>query len=139
MKCYTEALAHELRNTAHNNLRTALLVPGWVNTNIQRNYVRQQAAQKGRPLQESDVFFDEDTKPAAGAWMPAQVIDFMMAALDDDRFYIICPDHDVDRDTDNARMTWTMQDITHNRVPLSRWHPDYQDAFAQFLASETKK
>ena len=31
-------------------------------------------------------------------------------------------------------MTWAMDDLIKNRPPLSRWHPDYQDAFAAFLA-----
>ena len=25
------------------------------------------------------------------------------------------------------------QDITENRAPLSRWHPDYADPFAEWL------
>ena len=58
-----------------------------------------------------------------------------MAAGD---FYIICPDNEVTRAMDNARMTWAMQDLTLNRPPLSRWHPDYAHAFAEFLARETQ-
>ncbi len=57
-----------------------------------------------------------------------------MAAGD---FYILCPDNEVTRAMDNARMTWAMQDLTLNRPPLSRWHPDYAHAFAEFLAKET--
>jgi len=30
-------------------------------------------------------------------------------------------------------MTWTMQDITMDRPPLSRWHPDYKEKFTAFL------
>ena len=70
--------------------------------------------------------------------MPQQVVDFMMEQLDQGKFYIICPDNDVDRETDNLRMTWTMQDITQDRPPLSRWHPDYKDKFNAFL-EENKK
>jgi hypothetical protein len=80
----------------------------------------------------NSVFFHEG-KPAPGAWMPQQVVDFMISELDAGRFYIICPDNDVDRHTDNLRMTWTMQDITEDRPPLSRWHPDYKDKFAEFV------
>jgi short-subunit dehydrogenase len=134
LKCYTEALEHELRTTPENKLRSALLVPGWVNTSIQRKYIRDYQS----PDVKSEVPFSED-KPATGAWMPAQVIDFMIAELDKHRFYIICPDNDVDRTTDNARMTWTMQDITQDRVPLSRWHPEYTESFATFLAQEKQK
>ena len=48
-------------------------------------------------------------------------------------FYIICPDNDVTRETDNKRIQWAAGDITENRPPLSRWHPDYKDAFAAFM------
>ena len=50
-------------------------------------------------------------------------------------FYVICPDNEVDRATDNLRMTWTMQDITENRPPLSRWHDDWSPRFDEFLAA----
>ena len=51
----------------------------------------------------------------------------MLQSLSCDDFYILCPDNDVTREMDNARMTWAMQDLTQNRPPLSRWHPDYAD------------
>lgn len=132
LKCYTEALEHELRNLDGGRLRAALLVPGWVNTSIQRKYLKVQALNRGEVLDEGSVFFSED-KPQSGAWMPSQVIQFMVDELDKGRFYIICPDNDVDRETDNIRMTWTMQDITMNRPPLSRWHPEYAEQFSAFL------
>ncbi|MEP2117478.1 MAG: short-chain dehydrogenase, partial [Bauldia litoralis] len=28
---------------------------------------------------------------------------------------------------------WAAGDIAENRVPLSRWHPDYKEAFADYL------
>jgi NAD(P)-dependent dehydrogenase (short-subunit alcohol dehydrogenase family) len=151
LKVYTEGLEHELmmerrrrQQNKNNNssgsgkLRAALLIPGWVNTSIvlkamrasksdgDKDDVDAAAAGEAAPFHEA--------KPAAGAWMPQQVIDFMIAELDAGRFYVVCPDNDVvDRATDNARMTWTMQDITENRPPLSRWHPDYQEAFQRYL------
>ena len=69
-----------------------------------------------------------------GVVMPCLEPVLTMAAGD---FYILCPDNDVTRAMDNARMTWAMQDLTQNRPPLSRWHPDYEHAFAEFLAKET--
>lgn len=135
LKCYTEGLEHELmkaRVDGTGKLRAALLVPGWVNTSIALKSNRAKATAKGEIYDDSDAFFHE-TKPHADAWMPAQVVDFLKDELDNGRFYIICPDNDVDRATDNLRMTWTMQDITENRPPLSRWHPDYKDKFTEFL------
>mmetsp|Transcript_15701 Transcript_15701/g.24894 ORF Transcript_15701/g.24894 Transcript_15701/m.24894 type:complete len:108 (-) Transcript_15701:8-331(-) len=84
------------------------------------------------------VFFHED-KPAKGAWMPPQVVEYMVQRLDKEKFYIICPDNEVSVELDNLRFTWTMQDITEDRAPLSRWHPDYKDKFTQFVEANKKK
>jgi NAD(P)-dependent dehydrogenase (short-subunit alcohol dehydrogenase family) len=147
LKVYTEGLEHEFmlerRNKGSNNnnnnsdrkslLRAALLIPGWVNTSIVLKAMRVQGDdQDNDNNNNNDIPFHED-KPAAGAWMPYQVIDYMIQQLDLGRFYIVCPDHDVTRHMDNLRMTWTMQDITHNRPPLSRWHPNYQEEYNQYL------
>lgn len=134
LKCYTEGLCHELMGTSVN---AALLIPGWVNTSIVLKSVRSKAEIMGEPFDPTSIFFHE-AKPADGAWMPKQVIDYMVEELDKDRFYIVCPDNDVDQAVDKLRMTWTMQDITEDRQPLSRWHPDYKEKFAQFLKENGK-
>lgn len=142
LKVYTEGLEHELRNaraTGTGKLRAALLVPGWVNTSIALKSNRAKAAASGESSYDDDQAFFHEEKPHKDAWMPSQVIDFMRQELDKGLFYIICPDNDVDRETDNLRMTWTMQDITQDRPPLSRWHPDYKDKFAEFLAQSKAK
>jgi len=132
LKCYTEGLEHELRNTQDGKLRAGLLVPGWVNTSIMLKSKRDEALAKGEEFDADKVFFHE-AKPAPGAWMPEQVVDFMMQELEQNKFYMIAPDNDVDQKTDNLRMTWAMQDITEGRPPLSRWHPDHKDAFNAYL------
>ncbi len=116
IKVLTEALAHTLRNTAGSQVSAHLLVPGSTFTGM--------TARRGAE------------KPA-GSWWPEQVTDFMLERMAAGDFYILCPDNDVTRAMDNARMTWAMQDLTLNRPPLSRWHPDYEHAFAEFLAKET--
>mmetsp|Transcript_9247 Transcript_9247/g.22465 ORF Transcript_9247/g.22465 Transcript_9247/m.22465 type:complete len:328 (+) Transcript_9247:165-1148(+) len=140
LKCYTEGLEHELRNSCNGKLRAALLIPGWVNTSILLKNSRSEALADGREkdFDPDSVFFHEN-KPASGAWMPKQVIDFMIEELDKGRFYIVCPDNDVDRNTDNLRMTWTMQDITMDRPPLSRWHDSYKEEFTEFLHANKKE
>ena len=138
LKVYTEGLEHEFmvaRTTNHGKLRAVLLIPGWVNTSIALKSKRYQAEQKHETFDDDEAFFHQG-KPHADAWMPHQVIDFMQTEIDQGRFYIVCPDNDVDRETDNLRMTWTMQDITQNRPPLSRWHPDYKDQFTEYLQRE---
>jgi hypothetical protein len=39
---------------------------------------------------------------------------------------------------DRKRIRWAAEDITENRPPLSRWHPDYKDAFAQSMKDEDR-
>lgn len=114
VKVVAEALAHELRNTPGNRLTAHLLIPGFVFTGMTR--VRTQV------------------KPAA-AWEPEQVIDFLLQSMAAGDFYILCPDNDVDRRTDELRIAWAAGDIVENRPPLSRWHGDYKVAFADYLAA----
>jgi NAD(P)-dependent dehydrogenase (short-subunit alcohol dehydrogenase family) len=111
LKAFTEALQHELRNTPDCRLSAHLLIPGFVFTNL---------AAHGRA-----------EKPA-GAWTPEQTVDFMMERLDAGDFYILCPDNDVPRSLDERRILWAAGDVVENRPPLSRWHPDYKQAFEAF-------
>jgi len=106
LKTYTEGLQHELRNTKGCRVSAHLLVPGWTTTGKREH------------------------KP--GAWLPDQVIDVFLAALDRGDFYIICPDDEVTTEMDRMRILWSAGDITENRPPLSRWHPDHAKAFAAF-------
>ena len=68
VKSYTEALAHELRNTPDCHVAAHLMIPGWVHTAL--------TAPKGTP------------KPA-GAWTPDQAVAFMLESLDRGDFYIL--------------------------------------------------
>jgi len=36
-------------------------------------------------------------------------------------------------------MAWAMGDIIENRPALSRWHPDYKDAFQAFVAADDRR
>ncbi|WP_027486995.1 SDR family NAD(P)-dependent oxidoreductase [Allorhizobium undicola] len=114
VKVFTEALQHELRNTAECNVSAHLLIPGFVFTGLTAN---------GR-----------SEKPQA-AWTPEQTVDFMLQSLERGDFYILCPDNDVDRATDEKRIAWAAGDIIENRPPLSRWHPDHADAFKAHLTA----
>ncbi len=146
LKAWTEGLEHELmveRLNQNGKLKAALLVPGWTNTSIIIKERRDRAKMSGdeKNFDYENVkkeTFHEDN-PANGAWMPKQVFDYMVEKLDGGSFYIICPDNEVDSFTDKMRMTWTMQDITEDRAPLSRWHPDYKDKFGAFLESQKQK
>jgi len=115
VKALTEALQHELRNTEGCRIGAHLLIPGHVFTGL---------TARGRA-----------EKPA-GAWTPEQTVDFMIERIDAGDFYILCPDNDVPRQLDERRMLWAAGDIVENRPALSRWHPDYADAFARFVKGE---
>ncbi|MGY3654836.1 SDR family NAD(P)-dependent oxidoreductase [Bradyrhizobium sp. USDA 376] len=115
VKAFTEALQHELRNTGDCHITAHLLIPGFVFTGL---------TAKGR------------TEKPAGAWTPEQTVDFMLTRLEAGDFYILCPDNDVPRALDEKRMLWAAGDIVENRPPLSRWHPDYADAFKRFVEGE---
>ena len=112
VKAFTEALQHELRNTAGGRLSAHLLIPGFVFTGL---------TARGRA-----------EKPA-GAWTPAQTVEFMIQRIAAGDFYILCPDNDVPRHVDERRILWAAGDIVENRPPLSRWVPEYADAFTRFL------
>ena len=112
VKAFTEALAHELRNTSGCRITAHLLIPGFVFTPLTAH---------GR-----------QEKPAA-AWTPEQTVDFMLTRLEAGDFYILCPDNDVPRTLDERRILWAAGDIVENRPALSRWHPDYAEQFAAFV------
>ncbi|MFC7697126.1 MULTISPECIES: SDR family NAD(P)-dependent oxidoreductase [Bradyrhizobium] len=115
VKAFTEALQHDLRNTAGCRITAHLLIPGFVFTGL---------TAKGR------------TEKPAGAWTAEQTVNFMLARLEAGDFYILCPDNDVPRALDEKRMLWAAGDIVENRPPLSRWHPDHADAFAKFVKGD---
>ncbi len=106
VKTFTEALAHELRNTEGHQLTAHLLIPGFVFTDLTRG---------------------SRTEKPAGAWTPEQTAEFLFQSLERGDFYILCPDNDVSRELDEKRMAWAIGDIIENRPPLSRWHPDYAE------------
>jgi NAD(P)-dependent dehydrogenase (short-subunit alcohol dehydrogenase family) len=112
VKVFTEALQHELRSREGCKLSAHLLIPGFVFTSL---------TAKGR------------TEKPKGAWTPEQTVDFMLESLERGDFYILCPDNEVARATDEKRIAWAAGDIIENRPPLSRWHPDYGERFTQFL------
>jgi len=117
VKVTTEALAHSLRNEPGCQVAAHLMIPGFVFTGM---------TARGR------------TEKPADAWTAEQTVDFMMQSLERGDFYILCPDGAVTRDMDERRMEWAANDIIQNRPALSRWHPDYKDAFDAFMKARRK-
>jgi len=113
VKTFTEQAAHELRNIDGCQISAHLLIPGFTFTGFTRAWTSE--------------------KPD-DAWTPEQVIELMMDSIATGNFYILCPDNAVPREVDEKRMAWAMGDIIENRPALSRWHPDYEAAFAAYMA-----
>ncbi|TPM30714.1 SDR family NAD(P)-dependent oxidoreductase [Mesorhizobium sp. B2-3-5] len=111
VKTFTEGLAHALRNEPGARLSAHLLIPGFTYTGLTVGA----------------------TEKPAGAWTGEQVVDFMLESLVRGDFYILCPDNETARPLDEKRMAWAAGDIIENRPALSRWHPNYKDAFAAFM------
>jgi NAD(P)-dependent dehydrogenase (short-subunit alcohol dehydrogenase family) len=112
VKVFTEALQHHLRNLHGCKVEARLFIPGFVHTPLTAR--------------------GQSEKPA-GAWTAEQTVDFLFASLDREDFYILCPDNEVDRRTDEKRIRWAAADIAENRPPLSRWHPDFAAPFQEWL------
>ncbi|MEP9388666.1 SDR family NAD(P)-dependent oxidoreductase [Mesorhizobium sp. KR9-304] len=111
LKTYTEGLAHALRNEPGAKISAHLLIPGFTFTGMSGG----------------------GTTKAPAAWTGEQVVDFMLESLVRGDFYILCPDNETARHTDERRMAWAIGDIIENRPALSRWHPAYGQAFAEFM------
>ena len=109
---YTQSLAHALRQRSDCAVSVHLLVPGLTYSNMIARFIPR--------------------KPDA-AWTTAQVVDFMLRALRNGDFYIVCPDNDTPRRLDERRIQWNADDIIRNRPALSRWHPQFSKEYQAFL------
>lgn len=116
IKVLTEQLAHALRNVAGERVTAHLLVPGYTWT----------------PMNFPGMDEQHDSQPQA-TWTSVQVVNHFMDAFNRGDFYILCPDNEVTPEMDRKRILWAAQDITENRPALSRWHPQWQSCFAEWM------
>lgn len=82
LKTLTEHLSFDLAKTSPNT-SVHLLVPGWTFTGLTNGG-------------------NSTTKPD-GAWAPEQVADFLYKKMGEGKFYVMCPDNDVEWETDRKR------------------------------------
>lgn len=113
IKTLTESLAHHLRLLDGCRVTAHLLIPGFTYTGLTKRRLKE--------------------KPPA-AWVPEQVAEYLLAAMERGDFYVLCPDNDVTAEIDHRRIAWAAGDMTENRPALSRWHPDYEAAFSAFMS-----
>ncbi|KAK4938769.1 hypothetical protein LTR10_020872 [Elasticomyces elasticus] len=130
VKTVAEQLAYDLRTSsspAHApHVSVHLLVPGWTFTGLSGNQ---------GPVPDEEAL---EKKPR-GAWLPSQVVEYGVKKINDKKFYIICPDTDVDEALDQARMTWAVGDVVEERSALSRWDEKYKDDAAGWIAKEAER
>ena len=115
VKALAEHLSYDLRGSSTS---VHLLVPGWTFTGLSGG---QPGSAKEKP---------------SGAWAPEQVADFLRAKMDEGKFWALCPDDDVDEQTDRRRMMWTAGDAVYNRLPLSRWREEYKGEAEEWMAKQ---
>lgn len=108
---YTESIAHALRDIESCPVSAHLLIPGFTYTGMISKFLAE--------------------KPD-GAWTSVQVITFMLEALANNDFYILCPDNETPRALDEKRIQWNADDIIQNRPALSRWHPEFIAQYERF-------
>jgi len=113
VKVLTEGLAHSLRTKEGCRVSAHLLIPGFTYTRMISSRI--------------------PDKPAS-AWSGEQVADRLLEGLARDEFYILCQDNETTREQDEKRILWAAQDLIEDRPALSRWHPDWNDRFAAFMA-----
>jgi len=112
VKSLTEGLAHTLRQKTGGRVTAHLLIPGFTYTGMIARFAPE--------------------KPAS-AWTAEQVVDHLLEGLAGGDFYILCPDNETTREQDEKRILWMAGDLIEGRPALSRWHPDYAEAFKQFM------
>lgn len=110
VKVLTEQLAHELRE-ASVPIDVHLFVPGFTYTGMIARVMAE--------------------KPE-GAWTSEETVSYLFDKIAAGSFYVLCPDNMVTEKTDTRRVLWSAGDIAEDRPALSRWHPDWQEAFSKF-------
>jgi NAD(P)-dependent dehydrogenase (short-subunit alcohol dehydrogenase family) len=130
VKMVAEQLSHDLR-TANSGIHAPhvsahLLVPGWTFTGLSGNIgpVDDEVALQKKP---------------GGAWLPSQVAAYGVKKIEEGKFYIICPDADVDEALDQARMSWGVGDVTEGRKALSRWEEGTKEEAAGWIKGEAER
>lgn len=111
VKSVAEHLSWDLRGTP--GVGVHLLVPGWTFTGL--------TGASGN-----------NEKPE-GAWTPEQVVEYLEKKMGEGKFYVICPDNDVDEVTDKKRMLWSVGDLVQGRPPLTRWRDEYKDEAKEWM------
>lgn len=116
LKTLAEHLAYDLRSTP--GLSVHLLIPGWTFTGLS-------GGEPGSGKEKPD-----------GAWSPEQVAKFLEQKMGEGKFYVLCPDNDVDERMDRRRILWGVGDLVEGRPPLSRWREEWKGSAEEWMATQ---
>ncbi|RKF56190.1 3-beta-hydroxycholanate 3-dehydrogenase 2 [Golovinomyces cichoracearum] len=122
IKTLAEHLAFDLSKLSPNT-SVHLLVPGWTFTGLSGNLAFAPAQEKR-------------AKPS-GAWLPEEVVEYLEKKMLEKKFYVICPDNDVDEALDIARIAWGADDLILGRPPLTRWREEWKEESDKWLKNKT--
>ena len=111
---YTEALSHAFLTEENCALSAHLLIPAFVYTPMISAFI--------------------PDKPEFAA-TTEETVSFFLENLKKGDFYILCPDNETPRNIDEKRIQWMADDIIKNRPAMSRWHPDFEKEFKDFMES----
>lgn len=130
IKTLAEHLAHDLRTknspSYSPSISVHLLIPGWTYTGLSGN---------SGPAPTDEVL----AKKNPGAWLPSQVAEYAQEKINQGKFYIVCPDNDVNEELDKARMEWAIGDVIHGRSALSRWDAAYEEEAAKGIKERAQQ
>jgi hypothetical protein len=57
--------------------------------------------------------------------------------MEEDKFYILCPDNSVTNEMDWKRLMWNARDTVEERPALSRWRNEYEEDFKKWMEGES--
>ena len=109
IKSLAENLSYDLRKTS---ISVHLLIPGYTYTGMTQG---------------------TSTSKPDSAWTPEQVAAYLFEKIEEQKFYILCPDNAVTNEIDHKRMAWNLQDITYGRPALSRWREESAADFEHYM------
>lgn len=62
--------------------------------------------------------------------------EFLEQKMGEGKFYVLCPDDDVDERTDRRRILWGVGDLVEGRPPLSRWREEWKGSAEEWMATQ---
>ncbi|CAD6449214.1 875a98d0-90f7-4023-b8a3-74a2878ec775-CDS [Sclerotinia trifoliorum] len=128
VKTLAEHLSWDLREKKEKFVH--LLIPGWAYTGLAGSGSAFVVKENGGETEVQRAGLENKPK---GAWSGDQVVEYLLGKMNEDVFYVVCPDGEVTEEMDRKRIAWGAGDLVHGRQPLSRWREEYKGEFEEFM------